>query len=385
MNTTGLGGERSPLTDRAEGPTSSTSSTAAPASSASTPPPTPAAAGPSTTRCSAPTASTATRTSRSRRATTRSAANAFNPAVITDVTIQVEDPDHVTTRPWQGFDSFRITEEIYRYKGDPRADERLHVVLSLDEESHYWRSEIGPGPAAGGLAPTVPNPVSNPVNLVPRDGHARRQPGRLGEDLRRRTTGASSTRTSATTWRPGSGPTSGATSSPASSGSPSSAPTGPARPRWPDSGPRRTCVMRCTCRPFGTFGDVHAPRGAGGQCRGGGLGRVLPVGSRAVRRAPCPLVDAWVALSAVATSTSRIRLGPLVTPLPRRRPWKVARESVTLDHLSRGRLVLGVGLGIDYWREFSAFPGEAADDGDAGRAARRRDRDRDPALVGRAR
>ena len=92
---------------------------------------------------------------------------AFNPAVITDVNIQVEDPDHVTTRPWQGFDSFRITEELYRYKGDPRADERLHVVLSLDEESHYWRSEIGAGPSAGGLAPSVPNPVPNPVNAVP--------------------------------------------------------------------------------------------------------------------------------------------------------------------------------------------------------------------------
>jgi type 1 glutamine amidotransferase len=92
---------------------------------------------------------------------------AFNPAVLTDVTIQVEDPDHVTTRPWQGFDSFRITDEIYRYKGDPRSDPRLHVVLSLDEESHYWRREIGLGPAAGGLAPDVPNPVSNPVNAVP--------------------------------------------------------------------------------------------------------------------------------------------------------------------------------------------------------------------------
>jgi uncharacterized protein len=92
---------------------------------------------------------------------------AFNPAVITDVNIQVEDPDHVTTRPWQGFDSFRITDEIYRYKGDPRADKRLHVVLSLDEESHYWRSELGLGPAAGGLAPTIANPVPNPINLVP--------------------------------------------------------------------------------------------------------------------------------------------------------------------------------------------------------------------------
>ena len=93
--------------------------------------------------------------------------NAFNPAVITDVNIQVEDPDHVTTRPWQGFESFRITDEIYRYQGDPRADPDLHVVLSLDEESHYWRSEIGLGPSAGGLAPSVPNPVSNPLNQVP--------------------------------------------------------------------------------------------------------------------------------------------------------------------------------------------------------------------------
>ena len=93
--------------------------------------------------------------------------DAFNPAVITDVIIQVEDPAHPTTRPWQGFDSFRLTDEIYRYKGDPRADPRLHVVLSLDEESHYWRSEIGLGPAAGGLAPSIPNPVPNPLNMIP--------------------------------------------------------------------------------------------------------------------------------------------------------------------------------------------------------------------------
>ena len=93
--------------------------------------------------------------------------NAFHPAVITDVTIQVEDQVHPTTRPWQGFDSFRITDEIYRYKQNPRDDERNHVVLSLDEESHYWRRDIGAGPSAGGMAPTVPNPVSNPVNLVP--------------------------------------------------------------------------------------------------------------------------------------------------------------------------------------------------------------------------
>jgi alkanesulfonate monooxygenase SsuD/methylene tetrahydromethanopterin reductase-like flavin-dependent oxidoreductase (luciferase family) len=58
-----------------------------------------------------------------------------------------------------------------------------------------------------------------------------------------------------------------------------------------------------------------------------------------------PTVDPWIGLAAVALRTERIRLGTLVTPLARRRPWKVAREATTLDHLSKGRFVLGVGLG----------------------------------------
>lgn len=56
-------------------------------------------------------------------------------------------------------------------------------------------------------------------------------------------------------------------------------------------------------------------------------------------------VDPWVALTAIALNTERIHFGPLVTPLPRRRPWKVARETVSLDRLSGGRLILGVGIG----------------------------------------
>jgi len=56
-----------------------------------------------------------------------------------------------------------------------------------------------------------------------------------------------------------------------------------------------------------------------------------------------PLIDTWVALSIIAMSTERIRFGPRVIPLPRRRPWKLARETVSLDHLSGGRLILGVG------------------------------------------
>lgn len=59
-----------------------------------------------------------------------------------------------------------------------------------------------------------------------------------------------------------------------------------------------------------------------------------------------PMVDPWIVLAAIATRTSRVTIGPMVTPLARRRPWKLAREVTTLDLLSGGRLVLGVGLGV---------------------------------------
>ena len=55
--------------------------------------------------------------------------------------------------------------------------------------------------------------------------------------------------------------------------------------------------------------------------------------------------DPWVVMAAMAMRTERVRLGAIVTPPARRRPWKLAREAVTLDHLSNGRLVLPVGLG----------------------------------------
>lgn len=72
--------------------------------------------------------------------------------------------------------------------------------------------------------------------------------------------------------------------------------------------------------------------------------------------------DTQVTLAAIATGTERIRFGPLVTPLARRRPAKVARETAALDVLSGGRLTLGVGLGGDqYAGEFSAT-GEEVDD-----------------------
>ncbi len=72
------------------------------------------------------------------------------------------------------------------------------------------------------------------------------------------------------------------------------------------------------------------------------------------------IADPWVTLAAVATCTSSLTIGPMVTPVTRRRPQKLAREATTLDHLSNGRLVLGLGLGVDSGRELSGF-GEVVD------------------------
>ena len=110
--------------------------------------------------------------------------------------------------------------------------------------------------------------------------------------------------------------------------------------------------------PFENFGDVHVLVDLAVSAEDAGWDGFF-LWDHVLYEKNVPFVDAWVTLAAIATRTSTIRVGPLVTPLPRRRPWKVARESVTLDHLSGGRLVLGVGLGIDFWREFSAF-GEPA-------------------------
>src|SRR4051794_688491 len=118
--------------------------------------------------------------------------------------------------------------------------------------------------------------------------------------------------------------------------------------------------------PFGTFGDAALLVELARSAEDSGWDGFF-LWDHLLYEADVPFVDAWIALTAMATATERIRLGPLITPLARRRPWKVAREAVTLDHLSHGRLVLGVGLGIDFWREFSAF-GEPAED-DVARAA----------------
>lgn len=74
------------------------------------------------------------------------------------------------------------------------------------------------------------------------------------------------------------------------------------------------------------------------------------------------IADPWITLAAVASATENLVFGPMVTPLPRRRPVKLARETATLDRLSGGRLILGAGLGSDrFGHEFSKT-GDEVDD-----------------------
>jgi alkanesulfonate monooxygenase SsuD/methylene tetrahydromethanopterin reductase-like flavin-dependent oxidoreductase (luciferase family) len=107
---------------------------------------------------------------------------------------------------------------------------------------------------------------------------------------------------------------------------------------------------------FGEFGDARALAAlAAGAEEAGWDGFFIwdhILGDPAWRE---PMVDPWIGLAAIATSTARIRIGPLVTALPRRRPWKVARETASLDQLSGGRLVLGVGLGWPPEAEYEHF------------------------------
>jgi alkanesulfonate monooxygenase SsuD/methylene tetrahydromethanopterin reductase-like flavin-dependent oxidoreductase (luciferase family) len=87
----------------------------------------------------------------------------------------------------------------------------------------------------------------------------------------------------------------------------------------------------------------------------------------AYRRRGWPVADPTVTLTAIAAATSRVRIGMLAAAIPRRRPWKLARETATLDVLSGGRLILGAGLGSQAVEEYGAF----GEDGDAhARAAR---------------
>lgn len=73
---------------------------------------------------------------------------------------------------------------------------------------------------------------------------------------------------------------------------------------------------------------------------------------------PIPVYETFTSLSAIAVGTSRIRIGTTISPLPKYKPWIIARKTVALDHLSNGRLTLGVGLGAIESTDYGRF-GEA--------------------------
>jgi alkanesulfonate monooxygenase SsuD/methylene tetrahydromethanopterin reductase-like flavin-dependent oxidoreductase (luciferase family) len=109
---------------------------------------------------------------------------------------------------------------------------------------------------------------------------------------------------------------------------------------------------------FGAFADPRLTADVARDAEAAGWDAVW-VWDHTLRDRGVPYADPWILLTAIALATTRVRLGPMVTPLPRRRPWSVAREAVTLDHLSGGRFTLGIGLGNPP-REFTAV-GEEAD------------------------
>ncbi|MET9880627.1 LLM class flavin-dependent oxidoreductase [Actinacidiphila glaucinigra] len=73
-----------------------------------------------------------------------------------------------------------------------------------------------------------------------------------------------------------------------------------------------------------------------------------------------PFGDPWMLLTAASLATSRIRLGALLTPVPRYRPQQLARQVATLDHLSGGRVIFAAGLGGPIDDEYGSF-GDAAE------------------------
>jgi alkanesulfonate monooxygenase SsuD/methylene tetrahydromethanopterin reductase-like flavin-dependent oxidoreductase (luciferase family) len=126
--------------------------------------------------------------------------------------------------------------------------------------------------------------------------------------------------------------------------------------RLPESGTRRGLFLA----PFDELSDPHVLVALAVAAESRGWDGVF-LWDHIVHRAPVRAVaDPWVALSAIAGRTERLRLGPMVTPLSRRRVQKLARETVTLDHLSRGRFTLGVGLGSSNTGELEPF-GEVSD------------------------
>lgn len=110
---------------------------------------------------------------------------------------------------------------------------------------------------------------------------------------------------------------------------------------------------------FGAYADVRKLSAMAGEAESAGWDGFFVWDH--LNDVTAPIVDPIVSLSVIAASTQRIRIGTLLTPVPRRRPWKLARETASLDQLSGGRLILGVGLGYPRFEEFESF-GEEGDE-----------------------
>ena len=111
--------------------------------------------------------------------------------------------------------------------------------------------------------------------------------------------------------------------------------------------------------PFDELVDPRLLADLGARAEAAGWDGVFVWDHVAYRSPVRAISDPWVVLSAIACATTELRLGTMVTPLSRRRVQKLARETVTLDRLSDGRLTLGVGLGSDTTGELGPF-GEVA-------------------------
>jgi alkanesulfonate monooxygenase SsuD/methylene tetrahydromethanopterin reductase-like flavin-dependent oxidoreductase (luciferase family) len=111
--------------------------------------------------------------------------------------------------------------------------------------------------------------------------------------------------------------------------------------------------------PFGELADVRALAALAAEAEATGWDGLF-VWDHVMTDPDVAIADPWIALTAAALATERMRLGAMVTPLSRRRPWDVARQVAVLDVLSGGRMVFGAGLGGDGRREISAF-GEEGD------------------------
>lgn len=113
--------------------------------------------------------------------------------------------------------------------------------------------------------------------------------------------------------------------------------------------------MRCGLYlpPFGPFGDPNVIVDLAVRAEMAGWDGIF-LWDHVVSDMP-PVADPWTTVAAMAVATERTLIGTTVAPLPRRRPWVVARHASTVSRLSGGRLVLGVGLGSDETGDFSRF------------------------------